>query len=271
MTLIFYLLLNLLHFINNLYCFIKQYCVKICLLMKHHVYANKGFENYWLENSSDNLVSKLPNHIAIIIGLEEISIIDITKLIDWCMTIEISYISFYDHKGLLQKNYPLIEKNLKQQTPSNLHNTECVKEFSKMDNGTKLIKMLGYNYKCNIDSDSLNKAKNKSIKIQFLSYLDGKNKIVSLTKQLSTFLEWNDNNEKDITSKLISENLNWNVQIPEPDLAIVFGKTLCSYGFLPWHTRITEFFVVPTHCGLTYDDFTRILIKYNICQQHYGK
>lgn len=101
MNLIFYLLLHTLHFLNNLYCCIERYCVEIFFIFKHFVFSGKPFRNYFpLENSVDNL--KLPKHVAILVGIEEISIIDIIKLIDWCSTTRIPYVSFYDHKGNLK-------------------------------------------------------------------------------------------------------------------------------------------------------------------------
>lgn len=135
-------------------------------------------------------------------------------------------------EGNLQRNYPFIKKKLEQQTLAISCDTEWLRDSNSIE----------YNHHVDKVNNITDKVDKRIIKLKILSYLDGKNQIVSLTKQLSSCHKWNDAYEKDITPQLIGEKLSWNVAAtPEPDLAIVFGKTLCSYGFLPWHTRITEF------------------------------
>lgn len=45
-------------------------------------------------------VSRKPKHLTVVLGEEETKLKDIAKLIIWCITTQISFISFYDHKGL---------------------------------------------------------------------------------------------------------------------------------------------------------------------------
>lgn len=42
---------------------------------------------------------KKPKHLTVIIG-EEMNIQEVAKLIIWCIRTQISFISFYDHKGM---------------------------------------------------------------------------------------------------------------------------------------------------------------------------
>lgn len=91
-----------------------------------------------------------------------------------------------------------------------------------------------------VHSDSRNE-QDKCTKIKILSYEDGKDKIVSMTKNISENVCLNVLKETDITAESLDERLNLFIRVPNPDLAIVFGKTMCTYGFLPWQSRITEF------------------------------
>lgn len=43
---------------------------------------------------------KRPKHLTVVLGGEEFSFKDLAKLIIWCITTQISFISFYDYKGL---------------------------------------------------------------------------------------------------------------------------------------------------------------------------
>lgn len=48
---------------------------------------------------------------------------------------------------------------------------------------------------------------------------------------------------EEINIDLLDEKLNvW--RIPDPDLGIIYGHVCCTYGVLPWQTRITEFLYV---------------------------
>lgn len=60
--------------------------------------------------------------------------------------------------------------------------------------------------------------------------------------------------------------------IPDPELAIYFGNSTCTSGFLPWHIRLTEFIQISykTHY-LSLDKYLRVLYKFARCEQRFGK
>lgn len=76
-------------------------------------------------------------------------------------------------------------------------------------------------------------------KVHFLSYKDGKGDIINLTKKIAQAVTVGILNHEEIDCNLIDEKLSFN--FPEPDLAIVFGKTFSIFGLLPWHIRLTTF------------------------------
>lgn len=45
-------------------------------------------------------ISKRPKHLTVVLGADEINFKEIAKLIIWCITTQISFISFYDYNGL---------------------------------------------------------------------------------------------------------------------------------------------------------------------------
>jgi dehydrodolichyl diphosphate syntase complex subunit NUS1 len=60
--------------------------------------------------------------------------------------------------------------------------------------------------------------------------------------------------------------------MPDPELALFFGKTTCTAGFLPWHIRLTEFIQISYKLHhLSLDKFIRVLYKYAKCEQRFGK
>lgn len=77
-------------------------------------------------------------------------------------------------------------------------------------------------------------------RVQILSYEDGKGKIVSFTQDLAKGVCSGGLRPDEISIELLRDKLQFE-GIPDPDLAIVCGHTLSTYGFLPWHIKVTEF------------------------------
>ncbi|XP_011498149.1 PREDICTED: dehydrodolichyl diphosphate syntase complex subunit nus1 [Ceratosolen solmsi marchali] len=248
------------------------------LTVQHCRYLNKNKCNYSIVNLRNHLIatSKFPKHLAILLGQEEISITDVVRLISWCTIAEIPYVSFYDHKGILQKNETLIRKKFDELEPLLARNIEWSNLPSNEVSNSQSVSDLSHSKSDSVctrvinddATDIFNKYKTR---IKIFSYIDGKEKIVSLTKTLAKYIDLNMLQEKDITSELLNKELNLYVKMPDPDIAIVFGKILCTYGFMPWQTRVTEFFVIPTHHGISSVNFIETLIKFSECRQRYGK
>eukprot|EP00079_Xenopus_tropicalis_P035592 XP_017949363.1 PREDICTED: dehydrodolichyl diphosphate synthase complex subunit NUS1 isoform X1 [Xenopus tropicalis] len=61
-------------------------------------------------------LGKLPVHMAMLMGEEIQSYTDLANLVVWCMAVGISYVSVYDHQGILkQHSSRLMDEVLKQQ------------------------------------------------------------------------------------------------------------------------------------------------------------
>lgn len=57
---------------------------------------------------------------------------------------------------------------------------------------------------------------------------------------------------------------------PDPDAAIYFGELCSTYGFLPWHIRLTEFFPIKSQQTMTVYSFLETLFKFSKCDQRFG-
>jgi undecaprenyl pyrophosphate synthase len=78
---------------------------------------------------------------------------------------------------------------------------------------------------------------------------------------------------KAITIESVDEKLSKLYgNMPDPEVALYFGKTTCTAGFLPWHIRLTEFIQISHKLHhLSLDKFIRVLYKYAKCEQRFGK
>lgn len=100
---IFILILFLVHFVYTLFIFIytllNHFCkyVQICCVP----FGSSKLSSESITSLSDKVktFSKTPHHLAVIVGSEQVSYIDFCKIILWCLSAEISHISFYNNKN----------------------------------------------------------------------------------------------------------------------------------------------------------------------------
>ncbi|XP_016845748.1 dehydrodolichyl diphosphate synthase complex subunit nus1 [Nasonia vitripennis] len=277
MYIVLWFLFIVAHSLYDFFEFIKKQCKHLRLRIEQRGYLNKFSDDYSFLTSNNCLAtaSKIPRHLAILLGQEEISVLDLRRLISWCAIAEIPYITFYDHKGILQKSQDLIRSKIDELEPLAKQNVEWSHSFDSTTNN-KIVAERQKNKRNSlatnaIQSDATELINIRKSKLQVLSYTDGKGKIIELTKFLAKNNHVNGFEKHDVTSELLDEKLNFGMGVPDPDLAIVFGKTMCTYGFLPWQTRVTEFFTIPSHRDISYKDFVDTIIRFSECQQRYGK
>ncbi|XP_012261886.1 dehydrodolichyl diphosphate synthase complex subunit nus1 [Athalia rosae] len=196
--------------------------------------------------------SKLPKHLVLILGHERASFQDIVRVIGWCATAGIPCVSFYDHNGLLRKSENEARKVLSESKP-------------------ELVDYVNWNSDCPVKAvrNGINGVKHK-IQVQLLSYMDGKREVALLAQSLGKGVIAGALKVEEIGPELLENKLRLGM-LPDPDLAIVCGKTCSTYGLLPWHIRTTEFLQLDTHHNLRVVDFVSLLEEYTKCEQRYGK
>lgn len=77
-------------------------------------------------------------------------------------------------------------------------------------------------------------------RVQIFSYEDGKGETVKLAQVLSRAVSHGLLKMEEINIELLNDKLRLK-DIPDPDLALVCAPALCTFGFLPWHIKTTEF------------------------------
>ncbi|XP_014217337.1 dehydrodolichyl diphosphate synthase complex subunit nus1 [Copidosoma floridanum] len=273
MYIIFRVILSFLHFAYSFQYFVQQQYTRFLLFIERCTRSSKVKSNYSSLKFNENLINvpKIPRHLAFLLGHEEVSVLDVVKLISWCVVAEIPFISFYDHKGNLQKNQVFIKKRISEMEPSISKNIEWPSVSGKATNGVKNVAIANKDVYTNNKNSKVGDVSEHRTKVYFLSYADCKGRIVSVTKSLAKVNNSSIFQEESITPEFLDKQLSISNDTPNPDLAIVFGKTMCTYGFLPWQTRITEFFTFPTHHDVSSDGFIKTLVKFSKCQQRYGK
>lgn len=98
---IFKLLYVITHGVYTLFHLFYTYLIHVNLSIKAFFYEflSESERRKYIQNRLQ-YITKRPKHLTVILGAEEVNFKDIAKLIIWCITTQISFISFYDHKGL---------------------------------------------------------------------------------------------------------------------------------------------------------------------------
>ncbi|KAL0276535.1 UNVERIFIED_CONTAM: hypothetical protein PYX00_004090 [Menopon gallinae] len=197
-------------------------------------------------------LKKCPSHLAVITGTEKVNFEDFSNLVIWCLAAGISYISFYDCTGYLKDNKEIYFKylvNNKKLDPNYV-------SFSSNMNGVRNgCKKNGFKRK---------------IHVNILSIEDGKPLFVKLVKNLWGKALSSEINAVDINERLIDEEMHNMIGFIDPELAIICGRVQSTFGFLPWHIRLTEFLQIPTIENINVSEFTSILKRYSMCNQRFG-
>ncbi|XP_020300152.1 dehydrodolichyl diphosphate synthase complex subunit NUS1 isoform X2 [Pseudomyrmex gracilis] len=229
------MLLVLIQFLYNLYETIRCACFALhrwCISA-----ASTTSELDTLVHFATLARNKTPKHLVIVFGLCDESVLDCVRIIGWCITLDIPYISFFDRNGFLKKN----ETNLRR-------------EFEKKR--PDLVEHIVWN--------SHTKASGQN------GITDGRGKIIALTQSLAKAVSSGNLDPEEITDQLITEKLQIK-GMPDPDLALIYGHICSTFGLLPWHTRTTEFLMLPLYVNVSVKDFACLLERYGKCVQRYGK
>lgn len=197
--------------------------------------------------------TKKPQHVVVILGIESVSYKDLVKLITWCFIAEVSNISFYDHKNEINP-YQLYESVSK-------HNKESIQRIKWGKSFDNYVKQMarkdinGYKWLPTLEVNV------------YSSVCFGRGILVDVAKQLCQ----EGKHSVDVDINTVDVRLKAQTETPDPDLVIVCGNVLSTFGYPPWELRISEIYQVCSHHGITIQDFVSILEKYANCEQRFGK
>lgn len=109
-----------------------------------------------------------------------------------------------------------------------------------------------------------------AIRVCYISEANGKSEIAELCRKFSESIKGGTLSVDQINIEFVDSQLREEFnQMPDPDLALYTGDYCCTYGFLPWHIRLTEF--IPIGQNLVMQNFLAVLYKYAKKEQRYGK
>lgn len=250
MSIIFRTLLVFIHLLYNLRL----------IIYKSYIIAYRKCTGYWYKRNpkteiemlvqSMNKIRKFPRHL-VILGEKEGCIKDSIRIIAWCITLDIPFVSFFGRKDFLSQHENAIKQEFAIRKPE-------LMEYIKWSR-------LHIKHKENGITDS-----NPKIQVLLASNNSGKGRIISVTQNLAQAVIMKDLRIEEINERFICEKMALK-GIPDPDLALINGHICSTYGFLPWHTRTTEFLMLPVCHNISVKDFIGVLEKYNKCEQRYGE
>ncbi|KAL7644305.1 UNVERIFIED_CONTAM: hypothetical protein RMT77_005132 [Armadillidium vulgare] len=221
-------------------------------------------------------LKKIPRHLGLILnGNQTCNFKNICYLLNWCAGFGISNVSLYDFDGVFKLKLPTLlcninnictEQSVKVIVDNQVYETDS-ESYSGQQSATNKHEKKTADFS-DLVIRSYQTASNSNVKSsKTMMYLfcvdDGKDDVVRMVRDASQ------KQETIFSKEYISDNLSTN-DVIDPDLVIVFGRPLCTMGFLPWQVRLTEFINVPSVSRLDYYEFRKLLQIYSKCEQRFG-
>ncbi|KAF5280232.1 hypothetical protein FQA39_LY18092 [Lamprigera yunnana] len=219
------------------YSFLCYY--QICLNV-YHKFSKIEDRKFVYENT--RVIKKIPTHVSIILGNEEPSYKDLAKLVLWCVTTGITYISFYDHKGVLKKSEEKLHQAIEDKKALDVH-IIWYKDQHSYKNG-----FVG-----------------KKVHLRTFSLSDGRKSIAACAKKLC------ESDIKDINLDTVDKTLREKYIFPDPELCLYCGNVFTLFGYPPWEVRLTEFISIGSHHNINPRIFIRALYRFSKIEMRLGK
>lgn len=263
------LLNNIPQFVYKLILLIVQYTLKyalvICTFLSEfrRIYAVStrrfagGLTIDHLQRDLGNL-SKLPRHMSFVINEDvDPDYCDLINLIVWTIAMGIPYITIYERHGLLKAGESRLGRTLACRL-RNFLGSERSKTIEVVVKHNKAEYANGMTYP-------------KRVCVQLLSEMDGKPDMVNAARSIIKDVKGRQMGLKDIDIDKVSSRLLATKGLPDPDLALQFGKIQSMMGYPPWQTRLTEIVSLPSYKKLTYEKYYEVLQRFDNCKQRFGK
>lgn len=206
-------------------------------------------------------LAKIPRRLCCIVNLRgdddenggvEGLAADIAELAAWCVSAGVPLLSIYEYNGCVKAHMGELQRAV----------SKNMKAYFGVPAPTVALRNPHAN--CVVGDDGAD------LDVRLLSRVDGKPTIVELTKTMGELTANGELAPRDITVKLIDEELCELVG-PEPDLLVCFGPVLDLQDFPPWHLRLTELYWEPDNNSINYAVFIRALRKFAHSKANLGK
>ncbi|PSR92092.1 Met-10+ like-protein-domain-containing protein [Coniella lustricola] len=199
-------------------------------------------------------LSKLPRILSVILKLEddgkggselERLVNEVAETSAWCACAGIPVLNVYEKTGLLKQYLPEIHRAISQNLKS---------YFGKQHPTLALCAPHQESIESPASGTGYDGEGPGHLLVRLVSYEDGRDSIVDLTKTLAEMAQKNKVDPAHIDTNLLDEELKESV-MEESDLLIIFGPYVEFQGYPPWHLHITEVFHVPDNEGVGYQVF----------------
>lgn len=217
-------------------------------------------------------LTKVPVHLAVILGTEAPDFRSLSKIIVWCLSAGIQNISFYDHQGKITAFFWLNNCTAYLKCSHSFagilvsNNHKIYDYLSRWRNDNDKICWNTNNRDICGSQVIYKNGMVKHLSVNFLSPRECKSKIAELCRRMAA----DDSLQPDqISINQMNEKFASIVK-PDPDAAIYFGNVCSTYGFLPWHIRLTEFFSIESQQTMTIQSFLGTLYQFAKCEQRFG-
>lgn len=211
-------------------------------------------------------LTKRPKHLSTILKTEgnhrakndlDRLIEETAELATWCACAEIPMLSIYEKSGVLKKHMPRVYEAVIQKFTFYFgaeHPTLSVTSPHQDDFPTRMLE----------------ESRHGHLQLHLISYQDGRESIVDLTRTLADMSQRGKISPRDISQELIDAELSEGI-LPEPDLLILFTPHVELSGYPPWQIRLTEIFCLQDNETFGYQVFLKALRNFASAQFRRGK
>lgn len=242
--------------------FVMKFALSALLVFAHLVYAFYswlvdriafGQSDPWRDRPADAHVkyrlSRTPNHIVVSVCQEEVFYEYLAKMLAWALFLDVPVISFYHNENGISPEELFFA--FRDQYSDLLTKVDWRLEFADNIKFESKKCINGYKWE-------------PRIKVNVLTSKHSKLQLVNALRTMCRM-------DEEFSDTLVDTAINKTFPMVEPDLVVICGKSCTTFGLLPWHTRVTEFFTLSTHYNITFPKFYNLLERYSRHEQRFGK
>jgi len=258
--------LKFVHFFITLAQIAFSACIWLHCLLKDVRASAFGGQNVTLYSVrlDARYLTKIPDHMALVVGEEAISYSDLGDMIFWALALGVSFVSLYDRKGVILRNEEVLRKTLEAKT------IEYVGVAKKVCCQIDLHTMADADFAGNGLKNGFHDVPFRG-HVMVLEEKDGKPWIAARARELCRRVAERRLDPDSIDEYTFDHYLKKQTGFPDPSLAINFGTTPALLGYPPCQTRLTEIISLPSHVDISYRDFLSVMERYANCDQRLGK
>eukprot|EP01100_Stratorugosa_tubuloviscum_P006049 TRINITY_DN2633_c3_g1_i2.p1 TRINITY_DN2633_c3_g1~~TRINITY_DN2633_c3_g1_i2.p1 ORF type:complete len:277 (-),score=70.07 TRINITY_DN2633_c3_g1_i2:94-924(-) len=223
-------------------------------------------------------LSKVPNHLGIVIYEKPFMLPQLAQLLVSCSHVGIQTITIFDYHDILSKNMIIFESTVNHFTlVGNLQPIKINFCQSSSFQNMMYIKQ-NQNQNQNQDQDTIQftldknefKSKIKQLEVNVLNQFYSQKAFIETTRSICSQIQQKAISSNDITNDLVEKQFKQYFNFSDPELLLIFGPFMSTYGYPPWSLRLTEMLHFKSLKGFGIREFVCALHAYADCGQRFG-